>query len=247
MKLTTSRVGEQHINNQGYRFEITEYRGCMNCDIMFENGYLVNNVEYSQILRKEIRNPYHKTKYNVGFLGEGRYNSKTHVRAYDKWSNMFMRSYDTKYIEKFPTYKGCTVDKNWHNFQVFAQWFEENLKSHMKDWDLDKDILVKGNKIYSPETCCLIPTRINKLFTSRKNNRGALPVGVSKIGNKFKANLSKNGYRLHLGTYNTPKEAFLAYKTAKENYIKEVADEYKNKIDYEVYQAMYGYQVEITD
>ena len=131
----------------------------------------------------------------------------------------------------------------WHNFQNFAQWHEEN---YIEGFVLDKDILQKGNKIYSPENCCFVPNEINVLFTKRQNDRGDLPVGVIKSYNRYIFQLSKNGKR-HRKSYETPEEAFQAYKQAKENYIKEIADKWRGKITEKVYEALYAYKVEITD
>ena len=113
---------------------------------------------------------------------------------------------------------------------------------------LDKDILVKGNKIYSPETCCFVPNEINVLFTKKEKDRGEYPIGVSIISNKYVARCGVgNSKNKTIGSFKTPKEAFQAYKQYKEQYIKKVADKYKCQIPNNLYKAMYSYQVEITD
>ena len=159
---------------------------------------------------------------------------------------MLERCYSKKKHKKRPTYVESYVDNRWHNFKTFAEWSECNWKHWMDEtWHLDKDILIKGNKIYSPETCCFVPRTINTLFTKSEAKRGDYPIGVSKEKNyrKFKATFKKTT----LGRYTTAEEAFQAYKDAKEKYIKEVADKWKGLISDKVYQAMYNYQVEITD
>ena len=116
-------------------------------------------------------------------------------------------------------------------------------------FQLDKDILVKGNKLYSPDTCLFVPKEINTLLTHRRKDKGLYPVGVSykpRI-NRYRAQISKFKKVIHLGCFITPEEAFQAYKTAKEAYIKEVAEIYKDQIDPRVYEALMNYQVEITD
>ena len=157
---------------------------------------------------------------------------------------MLERCYSEKYQEKYPTYKNCTLDEKWYNFQIFAKWFENN---YILGHQLDKDILIKGNKIYSPETCCFVPQEINKLFTKSEKARGSLPIGVRKCNKRYKAIVKLNGKQRHLGTFDTPEEAFNAYKIAKELHIKEVADRWKGQISDRTYYAMYNYQVEITD
>jgi hypothetical protein len=139
-----------------------------------------------------------------------------------------------------------------HSQENFDKWFNE------KNWNVDKDILVKGNKVYAPEFCCLIPRHVNNLFTKTNSKRGDCPVGVyfKKQMGKYCAQISKNTYtsdnksqQMHLGYYNTPEEAFQAYKEAKELYIKQVAQEEYDKcnITKRCYAAMMNYKVEITD
>jgi hypothetical protein len=161
---------------------------------------------------------------------------------------MLERSYSKNIKDVQPSYKNVTVCEEWHNFQNFAQCFEENYNpEYMHGWHLDKDILVKGNKVYSPETCCFVPHEVNTLFTKKNVNRGEYPIGVTNSKWGLRAYVSINNKSTDLGSYRTPEEAFQAYKTAKEQYIKEVADKWKGLISDEVYQAMYNYQVEITD
>jgi hypothetical protein len=118
---------------------------------------------------------------------------------------------------------------------------------------LDKDILFKGNKIYSPETCCFVPNEINVLLCKNDSKRGKMPIGVYERkmvnGYKYVAYVNNTKKHFHLGTFDTPKEAFQAYKSAKEAYIKEMATQYykDGKITERVYDALMKYEVEITD
>ena len=168
---------------------------------------------------------------------------------------MLIRCYEPYTINKYPTYIEVIVCKEWHNFQNFAKWYEENYYEIGKGkMHLDKDILFKGCKIYSPKTCIFVPERINYLFIKSNAIRGEYPIGVSwyKTSNKFRVQckiLDKENNRkvIHLGYYTTSEEAFLAYKVFKENYIKQVADEYKKLIPQKLYEAMYKYEVEIND
>lgn len=169
-------------------------------------------------------------------------------KKYELWLSILSRCYDEKVQQKHPTYKGCSISEEWYNFQNFAKWMDKNYNPEtMKGFHLDKDILIKGNKIYSAETCCFVPNEINSLFTNNKVNRGYLPIGVSKLNKKFRVVINKGKKRIHVGLFINVEEAFQAYKTAKEQYIKEVADKWKDQIDPRVYQAMYDYKVEITD
>ena len=253
-----NRIGEQKKNNYGNLMTIVEYNGVRDIIVEFENGCKVK-AQYNQFKKGNIKNPYNKTLYNIGYIGEGSYNTKfgsKHTIQYDCWKNMMNRCYDEKSLKNNPTYKDCKVCEEWHNFQNFAKWFDENYyEINSQTMHLDKDILQKGNKIYSPETCVFVPQRINKLFTKSNATRGDLPIGViyrkDKNKNTFQSQCSiydKDKYKpKHLGYYNTPEEAFYKYKEFKENYIKEVAEEYKDVIPVKLYEAMINYVVEITD
>ena len=200
------------------------------------------------MVKEKVSNPYHKSVFGVGYFGIGKYNSKIHLKIYKTWASMLQRCYDLKYQEKYLTYIGCSVDEKWHNFQNFAEWIEENYETNLiKSWCLDKDILVKGNKIYSPKTCCFVPNEVNVLFCKANIIRGKYPIGVTKVGNKYRTIVHINGKQVHLGYFDTPEEAFLTYKIAKERQIKEVAEKYKEQITEPTYQVLINYQVEITD
>ena len=181
--------------------------------------------------------------YGVGFIPDDvkivtEKNKKN--KSYETWLSVFSRVYNKKYHLKKPTYVGCSIDEHWYNFKNFNLWYEEN---YIEGFQLDKDILVKGNKIYSPETCCFVPQEINCLFTKSDSKRGNTPIGVYTQGKRYISIHNKK----RLGLFNTPEEAFQAYKFAKEDWIKEIADKWRGKISELTYLAMYNYQVEITD
>lgn len=239
-----NRVGEKNITNEGYVIEIIEYFNPTNITVKFNNSTIVKNIQYSNLVRGAVKNPYHKSVLCIGYFGIGKYSSKTHLKIYHTWNSMLQRCYNIKYQERFPTYKGCSVCESWHNFQNFGKWFEENYK---ESFDLDKDILIKDNKIYSPATCTFVPHEINTIFTKSNNSRGKYPIGVCKIGNKFRACFTINRKTINLGTFNTPKEAFYEYKLKKEKQIKELAEKWKPFIKPKVYTSLINYQVEIDD
>lgn len=178
------------------------------------------------------------------FLGIGHndiiYSNKD--ESLSKWESMLHRCYSVKYKIKYPTYNGCTVCDEWLYFSNFKKWFDEN---YVEGYHIDKDILVKGNKVYSPETCCFVPQEINKLLTKTNSNRGKYPIGVYKGKHSYLA-FHRSKY---IASFHTIEEAFNAYKSAKEQYIKELAEQYFNegKITKRVYDALMKYEVEITD
>lgn len=239
---------------QGYNVTVISYNNSSNLIIQFddERNTILKNTPIGNLKRGAVNNPYHPTLYNRGFIGEGVYkscevlNDKIRpTKFYTLWGSMFSRCYNGEN----PTYKDVTVCEEWHNFQNFAKWAGENWKSWMdSSWQLDKDILVKGNKIYSPETCCFVPKQLNCLYLINTKKKSNLPLGVwLRKDGKFIAEISKNRKRERLGSFSTSEEAFQSYKTAKEEYIKEIANKWKDQIDPRVYEAMYNYKVEITD
>ena len=167
---------------------------------------------------------------------------------------MLGRCYNPKYQEKEPSYKGCMVEEYLLNFQHAAEWYNENYyEIPGEKMCLDKDILCKGNKIYSRETCIFVPQRINNLFTKSDKSRGKNPIGVTELpsGNYQVQCWAGNGKQIYLGTYITKEEAFQVYKQCKKKVIKETIDSYEGKIPEPHYgrlkTAMYNYEVEIDD
>lgn len=196
-----------------------------------------------------------KMLFGVGINDDKEIHSKKHESiAYRKWRTMLARCYSKSYHQKQKTYMGCSVCTDWLTFSNFKRWHEANYKD---GYELDKDLLVKGNKVYSPNTCCYVPKEINSLLLSCKSARGSLPIGViehktpKKVMYVAQSSTSLFGKREnnYLGSYDTPKEAFLAYKKFKEIYIKEVANSYftQGKITKEVYKALTNYEISITD
>ena len=165
-----------------------------------------------------------------------------------KHTDMIRRTRKVKTISGDSSYVGCSVVSEWLDFDTFRSWAECQVGHSEEDWHLDKDILLKGNKEYSPETCCFVPLRINILFTSRKSKRGDQPIGVylSKY-NKYIARCRDGENKVHLGSFDNQQSAFYAYKEFKENLIKKVAYEYKDQISDDVFSALLSYEVEITD
>jgi len=242
------RIGEISKTNSGYSIKIIEYIDSGNVIVEFLDSGLIVKTTYGLFKKGVLKYPLTRSIIGVGYIGVGNYSHATHKKPYVVWASMLCRCYSLNYHKKQPTYKDCSVVEEWHNFQVFAKWYEENWEPWMNNfWELDKDILIKGNKVYSPETCCFLPKEVNLLFGKNNIKRGILPIGVHAHKNKFRAKLIKNNKSKHLGLFGTSEEAFQAYKVAKEECIKEVVDKWKDLVDLRVYEAMCNYKVEITD
>ena len=247
------RTGEKAINNFGSEMIIVKYKNTNNMNVLFpEYNWIAYGVQYIQFKKGKIKCPYEPRLCHVGYIGEGEYKCELDgklTNEYKIWSGMLKRCYNEAQIKRDKVYKDCIVCKEWHNFQTFSQWYENNYYEIPNElMSLDKDILVKGNKIYSPDTCVFVPQTINTLFTKSNKSRGKYPIGVDYKNNKFRSRCRTiETKEIHLGMFNTPQEAFQAYKKFKENYIKQVADEYKEYIPQKLYEAMYNYEVEIGD
>jgi len=171
------------------------------------------------------------------------------IREYKLWTSMLQRCFDEKYKQNQPTYKDVTCSKDWFSMTKFIEDVSQMKGFGLEGWQLDKDIIQKGNKLYSKDTCCFVPLEVNILLTKRDKSRGEYPIGVcfDKTMGKFMAKLRINGKRKFLGRFTTPEEAFQVYKLAKEAHIKVVAQKWKHLIEERVFQALMTYEVNIDD
>ena len=263
------RTGEINVSNEGCAMKIVEYNSNRDIIIEFqdEHKYRVHT-SYQAFKNGECKNPFYPSIYRHGYLGvdkngivlktkELKDGKSVITWEYSKWNRMLKRCFDDKYKEKYPTYKDVTCCDRWLCFANFLEDFE--ILKQEYNWDddeklnLDKDILHKGNKIYSLENCILVPQWINTLFIKCDASRGQYPIGVSyhKKSKKYKAQCSINGKYIGLGYYSTIEETFNAYKIAKEQEIKKIANDCVLKgfisKDSRLYNAMMGYQIKIDD
>lgn len=182
-------------------------------------------------------------------------NKKT--KACQLWENIKNRCEYLPFKQEVRFGKYLDVDSciEWKDFQNFAQWFED-VKSkgyYEAGWQLDKDILIKGNKTYSPECCVFLPEEVNKALNIRSRNRGELPLGMSITGNtknfidvNFNCKYEEFAVRTCLPIDELGK-GFSIYKTAREKYIHFLADKYMEKLDPRAYQALKNYEININD
>lgn len=246
MKGIINRIGEIYTFSDGRTMKIIEYFNTDNITVIFNDMSISKNERYSRFKIGQIKNKNTPVVCGVGYFGYGDYSEKNNLICYGAWKGMISRCYHVNSASKNPTYSDCSVHPDWHNFQVFAKWFYNNYKD---GFQLDKDILFKGNRVYSAKNCCFVPKDINVLFTSGKKIRGNNYIGVFRTKNnkKYSAQISINSKNIYLGTFSTEIDAFLEYKKEKEKNIKIVANKHKSNIIPECYNALMNWTIDIND
>lgn len=157
-------TGTVHATNNCGDIEVIEYKAWDNVKIKFiETGSIVTS-RSERVRNGKIKDLESPSVYGVGFVGYGHHTGTDgihgkHSRRYRIWSNMFKRCYSGQY----PTYKDCSVCEEWHNYQNFSEWYDKNYPNNGISYDLDKDIKIDGNKIYSPDTCLFVLPSENKI------------------------------------------------------------------------------------
>jgi hypothetical protein len=180
--------------------------------------------------------------YGMGVYREGKYKCNKNRKIYDAWREMLKRCYSEKYHKRQPSYIGCTVCEEWLDFQTFAEWFNDNYyELENEKVALDKDFLIKGNKVYSPETCLFVPMSINALLILHDAKRGQSPLGVHyrKDRNKYSSSCRIDGSKIHLGLFNTPEQASNVYQEFKAKVINITIGRYDNIIPINVSAKLY--------
>ena len=234
----TNRQGEVWTNNDGETLHIIEYNGVNDCTIRFGDGTILKNIQYHNIISGGVKNNNRKSVFDIGYIGYGAYKASVngkHTKCYSIWRGMLQRCY-YKYRELNVSYEYVTVCEEWHNFQNFAQWFEEN---YVEGWELDKDLLSIDKKIYSPSSCCFIPKEINCLIKEQKETTGTV-----KVKDKYKSQIGKNKIHNHIGTFDSLEDANKAYKEEKKKYILSVAEQYKKQLNINVYNKLINYEIQ---
>ena len=249
-------IGKVYKSKSSGDFKVLKYNGGKDVEIQFLKTGFETVTQLGNIRKGEVKDPYSPSVYGIGVLGT-KYPSKINgvlTKEYDLWKSMLRRCYSNNFQKKRPTYIGCEVSDNFKSYEYFYEWCHSQIgfsnDGNGNPFHLDKDLLVKGNKVYSEDSCIFLPAEINTVLVKCTASRGDHLIGVywNKTNKAFRAMVSKNkGKSEHLGLFNTELEAFNAYKTAKEIYIKELANKWEGKIDDRAYEALMNYAVEITD
>ena len=245
-------VGKVFKSTSSGDFKILKYNDRANVEIQFLNTGFETVARLNHIRNGNIKDPYVPSVHGVGVTGTKYPITVDDVitKEYELWVHMLQRCYSDSFKKKRPTYEDCKCSENFKSYEYFCEWCHSQIGFNNKDWQLDKDLLVKGNKVYNEFTCVFLPQEINKILTKSTASRGEHLIGVHWCNTKeaFVLQVSKSkGKREHLGYFKTELEAFNAYKVAKEAFVKEQANKFKSQIDPRAYEALMNYEVSVDD
>ena len=264
--MNETRVVNKYLNDISYKdcvgvvckskssgdFKIVKYNDAYNVDVQFLKTGFETRANLQHIKSGNVKDLYAPSVHGIGVSGT-KYPptiNGVQTKEYKLWCGMLKRCYSDVYKKRYPTYIGCEVSDNLKSYEYFYEWCHNQIGFGVEGFELDKDLLIKGNKVYSENTCVFIPREINQVLVKRTTSRGEHLIGVcwSKTNKAFVAQVGKNkGKPEYLGLFNTEIEAFNAYKQAKEAFVKEQANKWKDKIDPRAYEALMNYEVNIDD
>lgn len=242
----TYNVGDVWPTKSGVNVEIIEtFKGSQRVVIKWLDEYEHTAEIYQCALpRSSLKNPYERTIVGVGFLGTSHaaLNFSEFNREKTVWRGLFKRAYDNKTLLTRPGYTGTTVNPKWHDLGGFVEWTQEAVGWRNESWHVDKDLILRGNKEYGPETCCMLPPIINSALWEREHS---LPPGVTKLSDGYYRGGFYAEGKVEQKRFKTPQEAFEFYKPLKEARLKQLANEYKSQIDPRAYDALMSWEIGI--
>ena len=244
-------VGTEYATNRG-TVQITEYNTPKDISISYTMGSTTGSTTgTAKVTAKELTSgkidpknmPLDTTPtvQGKGYLGSGKHKVKiagNMTKPYRAWGNMLERCYSELMHKQCPTYSDATVCPDWLNYQTFAEWFINAPNSTEKGFQLDKDLIIPGNREYSPHACSFVPQVISGLLRGHKRNLTGLPIGVQAAGDSYRSQISINGTLKRLGTFSTVSEAHSAYCTAKRLHVQNCAEDYEHVLDPMVYSYL---------
>jgi len=246
------KVGDIFTTNNGGDVVVLVYKSYIEVLVEFVATGTNKWCQAGDLRKGNVRDQHQASLYGVGITGDVPTEIKgVRTPVYEAWKRMLERCYSDNFHKTNPTYVDCTVCEEWKFLPNFKEWFDEN---YIEGYQLDKDTLLKSNKLYSPETCRYIPQRLNSLLVKNNVRRGNYKIGVSLYTrNKINPYVAQvqlgSGDPEHIGYYPTEEDAFQAYKKTKEVYIKQEAKYYYDlgQIDLEFKIVLDNYIVEDSD
>ncbi len=248
-------VGDTRTNNNGNKFTVLEYYDANNVVIQWPCG-ATDSVTSGNIVAGSVRYYNERTVNGVGFLGYGRFvhglrkvpDGKFAIpkQLHRHWRHMLSRATGNTRPARYCDAQVC---EDWHNLQNFLEWaiLQEGyncVEDNGKSWHLDKDIVVRGNKLYSPETCVFVPNEINTFFSDKDigttGKRGVNHIQPASAGAQdgYVARCHVGSIREYLGYYDTPEQAHAAYFARKLSAARALADKWHGSVDVRVIRAL---------
>lgn len=243
------KVGDRFSSVNFGIFTVKNYTNAHDVLIEFDNTGYCYSVAAGNARRGLVKDNMAKTVYGVGCLGNGKYKSRLPnngpcTKEYSTWSSMMHRCYGEERDETtLRNYIDCLVCEDWHNFQNFAKWCNSQPEMLYKNSSLDKDILVKGNRVYSPNACCFVPSQLNTAVTGTKHQNSTGKAGVWKFKDSYISEVTIFSAKSGLGSFDNIDDAQFVYNKVKEAYIRALAEIYKSDINQKAYTILKGWTV----
>ncbi len=229
-------------------FKVLEYKSKKDVTVQFINTGAIKRTNSAACLSGIVKDKYHPTVVGVGSIGNTTSSVNGKVKnSYHTWRGMLRRCYQDDGTAK-TYYDIVSVCRDWWCYETYEKWYDKN---HRDGFEVDKDFTVLDCKVYSPDTCCFIPNKINAILGKKTYNTVRkykdLPTGVSyHVRDEKYTSQCFDGTKLqHYGYHSTPESAFLAYKPNKEFYIRRAAQEYfdSGDINETIYNNLMSYEV----
>lgn len=245
-------VGNTYDTNESGPVVVIGYEGYKKVLVKFIDG-TETYCRSGDLLNGEVWNPMQPSKFGRGFFGQGPHLhsiGKVTTKEYSTWGGIFYRLFDEKALERKPTYKEVGIVQDWYNFQEYAEWCQWQKGFKNEGWQLDKDLINKGSKEYSPENCCWVPREVNMALISQKKQRGSLPIGVTTAGHrmlKYRAQWCEGSGQQYSPIMTDPMACYEIYKKNKERYMHSLAAKWAGLIDERAEYALSVFEVDIND
>ena len=234
-------IGDKFQTNYSGTCEVVSYDTCKRITVKFATGYTAV-CKSSDLYRGKIKDPLAPRVSGKGFGGIGDYSKVSHPEAYQKWENMLDRVYSLNRYPSSEQYENCTMDTDWHNFQLFAKWFysEKSLYPSCDNLQLDKDLRSKEarGKHYGVATCLLIPQKLNMALVEQNKGNTTGFSGVRAHRNSYVVNQTQEGKNLYFGSYKTAEEASKVSVQVKTKYILDVTKSFGESIPPKILYAV---------
>lgn len=238
------KVGDVFHTKKGYKIVVTRRVSTRQVEVEFQTPVKYKVVVGTTNLRGgAIKNLFAPNVEGIGYIGFAKVSGNS--KCYSSWRGILKRVSENANAKDKVNYGDCSVCPEWLNLEVFSEWY--NTQIVQEGWAIDKDLLVKGNKVYSPDTCIFLPPEINTFLTDRSNHRGSTPIGVCHRNQKFEARCTSGGKNNYLGVYNTPEEAFSVYREFKISRAILLMDKWRGIIDQKATPALSRFTVDIDD